>query len=254
MSFLDTKRIPEVEAMAEDSEVESYAESTSQEYLDRIDEACVEHAIRLGMSQGVLLDVGTGPGQIAIKLAKRCPDITVLGVDLSKGMIGRATEAAEREGLHHRVHFQVANIRSTRFKAEYFDGVLCNSVVHHAADPLQFINEICRVVKKDGAVLIRDLRRPSILSAWWHLRWFGRKYSGKMRELFEASVRSAYSYSEWRKLLLSSNLKDSAQVFLRGLSHIGIERPAKASLFAALADQRSHREFLAETEGWRKSL
>lgn len=254
MSFFDSKRVPEPEAISDELEVKAYSEATARAYLERLDDTCVGLAIRLGMHQGVILDVGTGPGQIAIKLAKRCPEVTVLGIDVSAGMIGEATEAAEREGLNHRVHFQVANVRNTRFKSEYFDGVLCNSVLHHVVDPERMLNEIARIVKKEGAVLVRDLRRPSLLSIGWHMRWFGRKYSGKMRELFEASVRSAYSYSEWRRLLESSAFKDSAQIVVRNLSHLSIERPAQPSLFTSLAAKREQREFLAETEGWRKGI
>ncbi|MFQ5724600.1 MAG: hypothetical protein ACE5G6_08895, partial [Terriglobia bacterium] len=59
----------------------------------------------------------------------------------------------------------------------------------------------------------------------FHLRWFGRHYSGKMRRLYEASVRSAYTVRELRALLARSQL-DGARLFRFSRTHLGLERPA----------------------------
>lgn len=244
--------MPEIGIAAE--EATDSTDPGGEELLAQRDTPCVDHAIRLGMHQGVLLDIGTGEGHLAIELASRCPEVTILSIDRSAEKIASATEAAERAGLQGRVFFQATDLRHTKFKSEYFDGVLCNEVLHRMEDPLALLNEVARVVKSDGALLVRDLRRPSVLSAWWHSRWFGRKYPGKMRETFHASVRAAYSYSEWQKLFRESDLRGSARIFVRGLSHMGIERPAREALFAALAAHKARREYLSETEAWRKDL
>lgn len=254
MSWLDSKRVPVSDVGIAAGEPAVSTDQAGEVSRAQREVPCVEHAIRLGMHQGVLLDIGTGEGHAALALASLCPEVTILGIDRSSEKIASATEAAERKGLQGRVYFQVTDLRRTRFKAEYFDGVFCNEILHRVEDPLALLNEIARVVKRDGALLVRDLRRPSRLSSWWHSRWFGRKYPGRMRELFQANVRAAYSYSEWQSLLRESNLRGSAQIFVRGLSHMGIERPARAALFAALAAHKARREYLAETEAWRKDL
>ncbi len=215
---------------------------------------CIEHAVRLGLTDGVILNVGSGYGELAIRLARRCPEITVLGVEASSMKVGYATEAAERAGVQQRVHFQTAHLHSTRFKAEYFDGVLSHGMLHEAEDPIAWLNEMARIAKRDSAILIWDFRRPSPVSVWWHLRWFGRGYPAEKKEEFYSHVRAAFSYSEWRRILEQSNLQTSARIFVHGLLHMGIERPAQASLRAQLAARREQREYLAETEAWRKNI
>ncbi len=79
-------------------------------------------------------------------------------------------------------------------------------------------------------MLIRDLMRPPAPAYPFHVRLFGRHYSGEMRRLYEASVRAAYTFGELQSMLELSRLNDGrSRVFKRGLTHLGIERPALAS-------------------------
>jgi len=43
---------------------------------------------------------------------------------------------------------------------EHFEMVVSNSLVHHLPEPLPFFLEVSRVLKTNGAILIRDLIRP----------------------------------------------------------------------------------------------
>lgn len=81
--------------------------------------------------------------------------------------------------------------------------------------------------KPDGALLLKDLRRPSRLEYPFHALWFGRHYSGLMRQLYLSSLRAAYTRVELEDLVLRSNLSD-AQVFRTGRTHIGFQRTARA--------------------------
>jgi SAM-dependent methyltransferase len=67
---------------------------------------------------------------------------------------------------------------------------MCNSVLHHLAEPHRLLSEVARLVKPHRAILIRDLRRPSRLAHPLHVRWYGRHYSGLMYQLYRASVRA----------------------------------------------------------------
>src|SRR5277367_1821027 len=119
MSFLDLPRVPEPEVMDDSSEVEAYASAAAQAHLDAIDNTLIDHALRLvaPCGAGRALDIGTGPGQIVIKLAKRLPRWKLSGVDRSQGMIAQAraslpAAAAVAPGdadLAKRVEFEVAD-------------------------------------------------------------------------------------------------------------------------------------------------
>jgi ubiquinone/menaquinone biosynthesis C-methylase UbiE len=228
MALFDMPRVPEPEVMDDSDEVEAYSSATAQAHLNIIDDTLVEHALRLveGRERGVALDIGTGPGQIVIKLAKRLVQWKFVGVDRSPGMIAQAQvnlAAADGE-LTGRVEFQVADGNRLPFADGSFDLVMCNSVLHHLAEPEKLLSEMSRLANSGGAILLRDLRRPGRFAYPLHVRWHGRHYSGVMYRLYCDSVRSAYTAPELKQLLASAALPRT-RVFEHRSTHIGLERP-----------------------------
>ncbi len=228
MALFDMPRVPEPEVMDDAGEVEAYSSAAAQAHLNAIDDTLVEHALQLlaGRERGRALDIGTGPGQIVIKLARRLTRWKFVGVDRSPGMIAQAREnlAAAGGGLAGRVEFQMADGNLLPFPDQSFDLVLCNSVLHHLAEPEKLLCEMARLVSPGGAILLRDLRRPGRLVLPLHVRWHGRHYSGVMRQLYRDSVHSAYTVAELKRMLDSARLS-GARVFEHRSTHIGFERP-----------------------------
>ena len=225
-SWFHLERIPEPEVMDDLDGVEAYSAAASQAYLERIDRTFVEHALSLGVAEGHALDIGTGPGVIPIMLAARVPGLRLTGVDLSKPMLQKAREAAEEAGVADRLDFRVGDGKSLPLSEQSFDLVLCNSLLHHLPAPLALLNEISRLVRPGGAILLRDLRRPSRLEFPLHALWFGRHYSGVMSQLYRDSLQAAYTRAELECLLRRSQLA-GARVFRTGRTHIGIQREAR---------------------------
>ena len=231
MAFLDFPRVPEPEVMDDSGEVEAYASAAAQAHLDKIDSTLIEHAVRLvrGSNQGRALDIGTGPGQIVIKLARRLPGWKLSGVDRSPGMIGqaRANLAAAGDELGGRVTFELADGNRLPFPDKSFELVMCNSVLHHLSEPANLLAEMARLVTDNGAILLRDLRRPGRLAYPLHVRWHGRNYFGEMLRLYRDSVRAAYTMPELERMLHASAVR-GARVFQHRSTHLGIERAIKA--------------------------
>jgi len=244
MSWFDLPRVPEPEVMGDSDEVEAYSSAAAQAYLDRIDDTFVEHALWLvaGRAAGRALDIGTGPGQIVLKLVRRLPGWQFIGVDYSPNMIqqacasarARASELQLRQeqdtrgavsAREARVGFFIADGNRLPFSGQCFNLVLCNSVLHHLAQPQRLLAEVARLAKPDGAILIRDLRRPSRLAYPLHVRWYGRHYTGLMYKLYCASVRSAYTVAELEELLRASPLVGTG-IFRHQRTHVGLQRPA----------------------------
>jgi ubiquinone/menaquinone biosynthesis C-methylase UbiE len=227
MAFLDLPRVPEPEVMEDSGEVEAYASAAAQKHLDAIDNTLIEHAARLvrGCEHGRALDIGTGPGQIVIKLARQLPHWKLVGVDRSPAMIAqaRANLAAAGDELAGRVEFELADGNHLPFPDKSFELVLCNSVLHHLAEPQNLLSEMARLVTANGAMLLRDLRRPNRLAYALHVRWHGRNYSGEMLRLYRDSVRAAYTAEELQQMLDVSAIS-GARVFEHRSTHIGIER------------------------------
>lgn len=226
MGFLDLPRVPEPEIMAEEEAAEAYASAIALKHLEALDDEFVERALGLGVDSGIVLDLGTGPGQIPIKLALRNPSLIIHGMDLSVAMLRRAAIDAGRWGVEMRVLFNYGDVKKTAYDSGLFDMVLCNSVLHHVSDPIQLIREMARVCKSSGALLLRDLRRPNRLVYPYHVRRHGRHYQGRMRELFEASVRSAFTQEELRELVKESGV-EGLEVLRMGPAHLGFQRPIR---------------------------
>jgi ubiquinone/menaquinone biosynthesis C-methylase UbiE len=231
MAFLDFARVPEPEVMEDSGEVEAYACAAAQAHLDKIDDTLIEHAVGLvrGCDQGRALDIGTGPGQIVIKLARRLPRWKLDGVDRSPAMVrqARANLAAAGDELGGRVTFELADGNRLPFPDGSFELVMCNSVLHHLSQPANLLSEMARLATAKGAILLRDLRRPGRFVFPLHVRWHGRNYAGEMRRLYRDSVRAAYTLPELEQLLRSSAIS-GAQVFRHRSTHIGVERAVKA--------------------------
>ncbi len=210
--------------MSGEDEVSAYASAASQKHLDALDNTFVEEVLSLGPPKGapagLLLDVGCGPGNIALKVAQRCPLLSIVGVDRSANMVQAARRAAAELGLGRRVFFYQGNADQISFADGTFDIVLSNSVLHHLTNPLKALQEMLRVTQPDGAIMVRDLRRPSRFEFPWHVRWYGRHYSGIMKRLFEDSVRAAYTPDELAGMLRHSGMS-RAQLFLHARSHMG---------------------------------
>jgi ubiquinone/menaquinone biosynthesis C-methylase UbiE len=216
-------RVPEPEAMDSNEEVEAYSSAAAQAHLDHLDDTFVDHTLSLGVRSGVALDVGTGPGQIPIKLARRLPQLQIVGIDLSEAMLAAARKNVAAAGVESQVGFEMGDACRLPFPDHHFDLAMCNSLLHHVADPLATLNELARVTRPQGALLVRDLRRPSAFAFPFHVAWFGRHYQGLMKRLFTDSVRAAYTLRELEDLLGRSKIV-GGNVFRRGQSHIGIER------------------------------
>ncbi len=219
--------------MDDPAEVASYSSAAAERHLDAIDDTFVEHLSRLlggalpsEIASGWGLDVGAGPAQIPIKILTRFPALRMIALDRSPNMLACARQNAVRAGVSDRL----ALLRSDGHRLPFADGafafVLCNSLLHHAHDPVGLLRELFRVAAPGAAVLVRDLRRPARPLLLWHQWRHGRQYRGRMRELFDASVRAAYTAEELHGLLREAGVAHAA-VFRFGGAHMGVERPTR---------------------------
>ena len=102
-----------------------------------------------------VLDAGCGVGATACYLAKRY-GCSVVGVDISEGMIARSHERAKRERVEDSVEFRVADVRNLPFDDALFDVVICESVATFIEDKRQVAGELVRVTKPGGYVGLNE--------------------------------------------------------------------------------------------------
>lgn len=98
------------------------------------------------------LDAGCGGGRYTIALS-RLGVRKVIGADISDQGLKEAKKRANILGIKN-VAFKKGNVLKLPFKAESFDFVLSNGVLHHTVNTEKGISEIARVLKKGGKMFL----------------------------------------------------------------------------------------------------
>jgi ubiquinone/menaquinone biosynthesis C-methylase UbiE len=146
--FSLANRIPEVSAL-EPKAVAWLYELTSRIPLVRTTyRRFVAAVLGMGIKEGYALDLGTGPGSVAIDLASRNPGLEVIGLDLGAHMIERARQQGLRNGQNGRPPWLQADGHVLPFADDSFDLVISSFALHHWQEALDVMNEIARVLRR----------------------------------------------------------------------------------------------------------
>ena len=108
-------------------------------------------------SKGAILDIGTGPGRLIVKLSCMSPGLTVTGLDVSPSMIKKARKNMREAGLFGFVTIKEGNASNLPFPDKSFDLIVSTGSIHHWKQPQRSFNEIHRVLTDGGYALMYDL-------------------------------------------------------------------------------------------------
>lgn len=108
-----------------------------------------------------VVDIGCGPGDVVVRLARAVPHAVITAVDGSAPMIGIARRAAREAGVDHRLTVLHARIPGPPPASHAFDAVLSKDVLHHLPDPMVLWNEVKRLGRPGAAIYVMDLLRPA---------------------------------------------------------------------------------------------
>lgn len=102
------------------------------------------------------LDAGCGIGLQALLLADAVgPAGHITGLDLAPELLDYAREIGEKAGLSERISFWEGDVRELPFGADAFDWAWSSNCVGYAPlEPLPLLQELSRVVKPGGSVII----------------------------------------------------------------------------------------------------
>ncbi len=105
----------------------------------------------------VCVDLGSGRGTDVLRLAENVgKDGFVYGIDISDGMIQKATSTANRLGITN-ARFIQSTLENLKLEDNTADLVISNCTINHASDKQLVWNEVFRILKKGGRFVISDI-------------------------------------------------------------------------------------------------
>ena len=166
--------------------------------------------LRKGIRSGRVLDIGTGSGLLAIELCKvKGSHFDIIAIDISENMIRKAIENAKWAGVGDRIRFLVSTAAALPFPDDSFDFVISYASLHHWLEPVAVFNEVERVVKETGGLIIRDNKRLYRNPFWKCVIWFISRFMNKRhRENWPKAILASYTISEVNEIIGKSRLRD----------------------------------------------
>ena len=104
---------------------------------------------------GIVVDIGCGPGRFCELLSKKYPDLVIKAIDSVPGFLGKNK---------NNLRYLQVNAESLPFQDESIDVVYLIDVLHHIKDKEKAVSEIARILKKDGVVIFRDIVNQGFFS------------------------------------------------------------------------------------------
>ncbi|MFX1346520.1 MAG: SAM-dependent methyltransferase [Promethearchaeota archaeon] len=142
-----------------------------------------------------LLDVSSGRGTQSIFYAKEY-GVNVTGIDISEEMVKFAMKNAKNENVQDLASFEIGDSQELPFEDNQFDVVVNECAVGIPDDSQKVLNEMTRVVKNGGTVIIHE-------STW------RKKLSDEEKEeISERYGTTPLEYDEWIEMLQNAGVSE----------------------------------------------
>jgi len=193
------ERVLETEAMDTPEEADDYDSMDHSE----VNRAFVADLLAAGLTEGDVLDLGTGTAQIPIELCRQNENVRIMAVDMATYMLDLARINIEIEGLIERIFLDHVDAKELSiYQDGQFHAVISNSIVHHIPDPKPVLAEVLRITAAGGLIFIRDLVRPADDAAVKHLvETSAGNENEHQRQMFDDSLRAALDLDEIRRIV-----------------------------------------------------
>ncbi|QKJ23196.1 class I SAM-dependent methyltransferase [Poseidonibacter lekithochrous] len=142
-----------------------------------------------------VLDIACGTGIVTCEFAKHAKE--VIGLDITEGMLNQARKLQKEKELNN-INFRNSNVEVLPFEDNSFDIVFTRYSFHHFLDTQKVFDEMLRVCKKDGKIIIVDVSLKQSVSLAYN----------QMEKLRDPSHTKALTFEEFNNLFDNSELKN----------------------------------------------
>jgi ubiquinone/menaquinone biosynthesis C-methylase UbiE len=165
--------------------------------------------VKMGVLGGRVLDIGTGSGRLAFELIKNNRLFELIGLDVSADMLKQALNLSHDNPNRRSFNLVQATAARLPFPDESFDAVTSYASLHHWQQPVDVFNEIWRVTKNNGWIVIRDNRR--MLSNPFYrvaIGFYSLFVKPPERGRWPKSIMASYTVAEVKHLLSLSQVRN----------------------------------------------
>ncbi|QQR87362.1 MAG: bifunctional demethylmenaquinone methyltransferase/2-methoxy-6-polyprenyl-1,4-benzoquinol methylase UbiE [Flavobacteriales bacterium] len=108
-----------------------------------------------------LLDVATGTADMAIMAARRNAARSIVGADISAGMLEVGKKKVKSAGLEERIVLQQADSEALPFTDNTFDAASVAFGARNFQDLRKGLADMCRVLRPGGRIFVLEFSKPS---------------------------------------------------------------------------------------------
>lgn len=154
-----------------------------------------------------IVDLGCGPADVTIRIARKLPRAHVVGVDGAAEMLAIARDSVRAAALSERIVLHLGRVPGLDLPQHGFDAVVSKDMLHHLPDPHVLWTECLRLGKPGAVLLVMDLVRPSSpLEAREIVERVASREHPLLKEDFYHSLCAAFTPEEVRAQLAAAGL------------------------------------------------
>lgn len=133
---------------------------------------CLKNAVA-DIHNPIILDMACGTADSTVQIAENIVNSEVYGVDISDGMLAIGKEKVKKIGLNDRISFRSLCAENTDFQDGSFDAVMVAFGVRNFSDRKKGLEEILRVLKPNGTLVVLELSEPqNVIVRWLYNLYF----------------------------------------------------------------------------------
>ena len=148
-----------------------------------------------------ILDVATGTADIAIALTK-IKNCEIIGMDLSSNMLDIGQKKIKKLGLQQSVSLELGDVENLDYNDNYFDVVTVGYGVRNFENLKKSLDEIYRVLKKNGTLIILETSVPKNRIIKLFYNFFTKFYIKLIGLLFSKNFKPILIYRNLHQIFL----------------------------------------------------